>query len=122
MDFSETEHIIALTSLPQYLIEVWNWRTDRLMVSQPSGLITEDKFIRCSYSFPLTVFQLSQSQPKMDLWEVHFSLDTANLIKKNIKLPVDGSSLTNIFDGAFGIDGSLYVISINGAVWNVCIQ
>lgn len=120
LEFSETEHIVALTSLPQYLIEIWNWRTDRLMVYQPTDLITDDKFIRCSYSFPLTVFQWSPSQPKMDYWEVHFSLDTANLINKSIKMPAGGNSLANIFDATFGIDGSLYAISKNGAVWNVC--
>lgn len=46
LDFSESDHLVAITSLPHYLIEVWNWRTDRLLAVQPTDLFVDDKFIR----------------------------------------------------------------------------
>lgn len=51
LDFSETEHLVALTSLPHYTIEIWNWRTDRLLGVKQSDIISDDQYIRFGFFF-----------------------------------------------------------------------
>lgn len=46
IQFSETEHIVALTSFPDYELEVWNWRTGTLLLTQPTGCNHFNQFIR----------------------------------------------------------------------------
>lgn len=46
IQFSETEHVIALTSFPDYQLEVWNWRTRTLLLAQPTQLYHYNQFIR----------------------------------------------------------------------------
>lgn len=44
--FSESEHLIVLTGYPHYELEVWNWRTQKMMGSHETGLITDLQFIK----------------------------------------------------------------------------
>lgn len=46
IQFSETEHVIALTSFPDYELEVWNWRTGTLLLAQPTRVNHFNQFIR----------------------------------------------------------------------------
>lgn len=46
IQFSETEHVIALTSFPDYELEVWNWRTGTILLTQPTGVKHFNQFIR----------------------------------------------------------------------------
>lgn len=46
IQFSETEHVVALTSFPDYELEVWNWRTGTLLLAQPTGVNHFNQFIR----------------------------------------------------------------------------
>lgn len=46
IQFSETEHVIALTSFPDYELEVWNWRTGTLLLVQPTRVNHFRQFIR----------------------------------------------------------------------------
>lgn len=46
MDFSETEHLIALKGLPNYGIEIWNWRSGKLLVNQFTNIISDDQYIK----------------------------------------------------------------------------
>lgn len=66
LDFSETDHLVALTSLPHYLIEVWNWRTDRLLAVQQTDLFVDDKFIRFVLILFLVKFHSTYSRNTID--------------------------------------------------------
>lgn len=46
IQFSETEHVIALTTFPDYELEVWNWRTGTLLLAQPTRVKHFNQFIR----------------------------------------------------------------------------
>lgn len=82
--------------------------------------IFSEKFnllFRCSFSLPLTIFQMTYSKTRIDFWEAHISLDTVNLIKRSITLPAEDNP-RQTFDAAFYIDGSLCVVNQCGCVWN----
>lgn len=56
IQFSETEHVVALTSFPDYELEVWNWRTGTLLLVQPTGVNHFNQFIRfVFFSFQMAV-------------------------------------------------------------------
>lgn len=44
--FSETDHLVVLTGNPDYILEVWNWRTEKLLVSQKTEQISDMQYIR----------------------------------------------------------------------------
>lgn len=46
IQFSQTEHIIALKSFPNYEIEIWNWRSRELIFSQNTNFYFDQQFIR----------------------------------------------------------------------------
>lgn len=46
MVFSESEHLIVLTGFPSYELEVWNWRTQKLLGVQETGILTDMQFIK----------------------------------------------------------------------------
>lgn len=46
MVFSDTEHLMVLTGFPSYELEVWNWRTAKLLGAQPTGILTDMQFIK----------------------------------------------------------------------------
>lgn len=46
LDFSETEHLVAITALPEFLIEIWNWRTGKLLAIEETGLTKEIQWIK----------------------------------------------------------------------------
>jgi hypothetical protein len=45
LTFSETEHLIALTGMPDYKLEIWHWRSKELLTSVPTGILTEKQTI-----------------------------------------------------------------------------
>lgn len=46
MVFSETEHLIVLTGYPNYALEVWNWRTEKLLGVHETGIITDLQILK----------------------------------------------------------------------------
>lgn len=63
------------------------------------------------------MFQLSRAESKMTVWEIYFSLDTANFIRRPIKLPVTKSEQN--FDATINIDGMYFVVDGHGTLWSV---
>lgn len=43
--FSESEHLAVLTGFPDFVLEVWNWRTQRKLTEQATGVITDLQYI-----------------------------------------------------------------------------
>lgn len=46
IQFSQSEHIVALRSFPSFEIEVWNWRTKTLMLTHKTEFCFDDQYIR----------------------------------------------------------------------------
>jgi hypothetical protein len=46
VDFSEMGFLISLSSLPDFEITVWSWRTAEKLASQKTGLNNENQIIR----------------------------------------------------------------------------
>lgn len=45
MAFSESEHLAVLTGFPDFVLEVWNWRTQRKLTEQATGVFSDLQYI-----------------------------------------------------------------------------
>lgn len=45
MKFSETEHLIAVAGLPRYELEIWNWRTAKLLAVERTDIQTDNQVL-----------------------------------------------------------------------------
>lgn len=45
LEFSETEHLFALSGMPEYYLEVWCWRSGRLLAVQKSGINVNEQLL-----------------------------------------------------------------------------
>lgn len=117
MTFSETEHLIAITGMPDYQIQVWYWRTQDQLVSQNSDIITDKQRISCSLSLPLNVCQLAYLKGLITIWEVHGTQKFCKLIQRRINL--DFNKLDGPFDTSYSIEGNLNLVNKHGNVFNI---
>lgn len=46
LDFSETEHLIAISAIPECFFEIWNWRTKKLLIIERTDLLSDDQLIK----------------------------------------------------------------------------
>lgn len=46
MKFSETEHLIAVAGLPRYELEIWNWRTAKLLAAEQTDIQVDFQVLR----------------------------------------------------------------------------
>lgn len=115
--FSETEHLIALTGMPDYQIQVWYWRTQDQLISQNSEIETDKQKIICSQSLPLTVCQLAYQRGLLTVWEVHGTQKFCKLIQRRISLDI--SKLDGPFDTSYSIEGNLNIVNRHGSIFNV---
>lgn len=115
--FSETEHLIALTGMPSYKIQVWFWRTQDMLISEESEMITDKQKITCSSSLPLTVAQFSHSSGRLIIWEVHGTQKFCKLIKRKVQLEFE--KLDGPFEDVYSIDGNVHVVNKHGDIYCV---
>ncbi|CRL02421.1 CLUMA_CG015140, isoform A [Clunio marinus] len=115
--FSETEHLIALTGMPHYKIQVWFWRTQDMLINENSELITDKQRITCSSSLPLTVAQFAFSKGKLIVWEVHGTQKFCKLIKRKISLDFDKSD--GPFQEVYSIEGNIQIVNRHGDIYYV---
>jgi hypothetical protein len=54
LSFSETEHLISLTGMPDYKIQVWYWRTQDLLTTMGTEMVSDKQKIRYSKSVKQT--------------------------------------------------------------------
>lgn len=117
MAFSETEHLIALTGMPQYKIQVWYWRTHDLLISEDSDMITDKQRITCSSSLPLTVAQFAHTRGKLIVWEVHGTQKFCKLIKRKIALDFEKND--GPFQDVYSIEGNIQIVNRHGDIYYV---
>lgn len=115
--FSETEHLIALTGMPQYKIQVWYWRTQDMLISEDSDMVTDKQRITCSSSLPLTVAQFAHSRGKLTVWEVHGTQKFCKLIKRKIVL--DFEKIDGPFQDVYSIEGNIQVVNRHGDIYTI---
>ncbi len=46
MKFSETEHLIAVAGIPKYELEIWNWRTSKLLAVEQTDIQVDCQVLR----------------------------------------------------------------------------
>lgn len=115
--FSETEHLIALTGMPNYKLQVFFWRTHDMLISEETEIITDKQKITCSYSQPLTVCQFAYSRGEMIIHEVHGTLKFCKLIKRKIDLnflKMDGP-----FQDVYSVEGNVLIVNKHGEIFHV---
>ncbi|XP_037027792.1 cilia- and flagella-associated protein 43 [Bradysia coprophila] len=117
MKFSETEHLIAVAGLPKYELEIWNWRTSKLLAVEQMDIQMDHQVLRVSHSLPLTITQYNPDDGNMNFWEVHTSVDTAKLIKRKIKCPFKDAS--GPFQMCYGIDGCIFFMNNKSVVYQI---
>jgi hypothetical protein len=115
--FSETEHLIALTGMPTYCIQVWYWRTHDMLISEYSELMSDKQKITCSSSLPLTVAQFAHTKGKLVVWEVHGTQKFCKLIKRKIKL--DFKKTDGPFQDVYSIEGNIQIVNNRGDIYYV---
>lgn len=112
--FSETEHLIALTGMPDYKLQVWFWRTHDMLISKQTEILTNKQKITCSYSLPLTVAQFAYKRGELVVWEIHGSQKLLKLLKRKIDLnflKIDGP-----FHDVYTVEGNLLIINRYGDI------
>jgi hypothetical protein len=117
LTFSETEHLIALTGMPDYKLQVWFWRTHDRLISKKTEIYTDKQTLSCSNSLPLTVSQFAFNKAELIVWEIHGSQKLLKLIKRKIELnfiKTDGP-----FADAYTIEGHLLIINRHGDIYYV---
>jgi WD40 repeat protein len=115
LSFSETEHLVALTGMPNYCLEIWHWRSKDLLTSTPTDILTDKQTIGCSLTSPLTICQYALYKGELNVWEVQGSANFCKLIQKPISLPSNEGK----FDHTFSNDGVLYLINRFGNVYQI---
>ncbi|GAB0093714.1 uncharacterized protein DMENIID0001_088880 [Sergentomyia squamirostris] len=116
--FSETEYLIALTGVPNFILEIWCWRSGQLLSSKKSGIAASDQMILCSTSQPLTLCQLAtRDARKLTVWDVHICVETVKLIEKKIKVNLDRES--SPFTVTYLFNGTLLLATRKGNVHQV---
>lgn len=46
LSFSETEHLAVLTGFPDFVLEIWNWRSQRKLTEEATGVFTDLQYIK----------------------------------------------------------------------------
>lgn len=114
LTFSETEHLIALTGMPDYKLQVWFWRTHDMLISKETEMLTDKQKITCSSSLPLTVAQFAYKSGQLVVWEIHGSQKLLKLIKRKIDLnfpKIDGP-----FHDVYTVEGNLLIVNRHGDI------
>lgn len=117
LEFSENEHLIALTGMPNYCLQVWLWRTHDLLISKKTEMITDKQTITCSHSLPLTVAQFANVKGELIVWEVHGTQKFCKLIKRKIELNL--SKDDGPFRNVYTVEGNILVVNKNGEIFYV---
>lgn len=115
--FSETEHLVALTGMPNYKLQVWFWRTHDMLISKETEIFTDKQKITCSNSLPLTVAQFAYKKAELIVWEIHGSQKLLKLIKRKIDL--NFNKIHGPFTDVYTIEGNLLIANQLGEVFYV---
>lgn len=115
--FSETEHLVALTGMPDYKLQVWFWRTHDLLISTETEIETDKQKISCSYSLPLTVSQFAYKRGELVIWEVHGTQKFCKLIKRKIELNL--AKTDGPFRDIYTIEGNIVIVNKYGDIYYV---
>lgn len=74
-------------------------------------------FNRCSHTYPVMVAQMARHSSRLNIWEIHSSINLTMAIKIEIVLQLE-SPVSNLIT-CFDIEGSLYLLQSDGSVWLV---
>jgi WD40 repeat protein len=117
LTFSENEHLIALTGMPHYKLQVWFWRTHDLLVTTATDVITDKQKIVCNHSLPLTVAQFAFIRGELIVWEIHGTQKFCKLIRRKIDLNFIKSD--GPFNDVYTIEGNILIVNKCGEIFNV---
>lgn len=115
--FSESEHLIALSGMPNYKLQVWFWRSNDLLVNKETEMFTDKQKITCSNSLPLTVAQFAYKKGELVVWEIHGSQKLLKLIKRKIEL--NFLKTHGPFNDVYTIEGNLLITNRHGEIFYV---
>lgn len=121
MVFNDSDHLVGLTGYPNYALNVWDFRKNRLLASEKSGLTSNEQHIKFGPSNFVTLLQYAPKPKHLSIWEIHCSGDKSFIFKKF------SERLRFFSHGAFnnhvlGLDNILYVVDYIGNVLGVCIR
>ncbi|XP_012288837.1 cilia- and flagella-associated protein 43 isoform X2 [Orussus abietinus] len=83
--FAGTEYILTLTSLPDFLIILWHWKSGDLLVAVKTKVNDELQKVRCSPTSPLLASQFSATSGSLSVYEITVCSKMANLLPVEIK-------------------------------------
>lgn len=46
ISFGETEHLAVLTGYPDFVLEIWNWRTGRRLIERATEVFTDVQYLK----------------------------------------------------------------------------
>uniref|UniRef100_A0A182MQ64 Cilia- and flagella-associated protein 43 n=1 Tax=Anopheles culicifacies TaxID=139723 RepID=A0A182MQ64_9DIPT len=107
--FSESELLVALTGVPDYMLEVYAWRSKELLSKKPSSIYCDFQRLVCSPSAVFAVCQYAPRKSELKLWEVHGNIRISRLIERTVCLDLEKNELPLCV--TFLIDGNLAVVT-----------
>lgn len=118
--FNDSDHLIGLTGYPNYSLNVWDFRKNRLLSSENSGLVSNEQYLKFGPSNFVTLLQYAPKPKHLNVWEIHCSGDKAFIFKKfseRIRFVSHGAFNNHVV----GYDNNLYVVDYIGNVFVVSI-
>lgn len=119
--FNDSDHLVGLTGYPNYSLNVWDFRKNRHLTSEKTGLVSNEQYLKFGPSNFVTLLQYAPKLKHLTIWEIHCSGDKSFIFKKfteRIKFFSHGAFNNHVI----GYDNNLYVVDYIGNVLGVSIQ
>lgn len=87
--FAADNHLLSLSSFPDFLLTVWNWRTGEKLISARSSITDAECFSQClrvSSQKPTFVAQLGWTSGCVNIWEMTEDKETVYLAQNQVQL------------------------------------
>lgn len=119
--FNESDHLVGLTGYPNYSLNVWDFRKNRLLTRMKTDLHSNEQHIKFGPSNFVMLLQYAPKPKHLNIWEIHCSSDKSFIFKKYSDR-VRFLSHVAFNNHVLGFDNVLYVVDYIGNVLGVSLN
>lgn len=116
--FNESDHLVGLTGYPDYALNVWDFRKNRLLATEKTELISNEQHIKFGPSNFVILLQYAPKPKHLNIWEIHCSGDKSFIFKK-FSQRIRFLSHNAFNNHVLGFDNHLYAVDYVGNVLGV---
>lgn len=113
--FAETSTFISLSTVPNFILTVWNWRKGDKLGSSKSHIFRQYQEIKCNLTCPVKVAQLGTLTTSIHVWDVLLCGKKCIMIHHRVKMPAEKPE--SIAECSWSSDGSLYLLDTHGNIY-----